>query len=120
MLSHHGHMAEKKVKLAAINRHHMTYFAYLLQRLSETKDGDASLLDRSFVLRGSAFGDSNEHDYMDLPVVVAGGLVHHAGHVSVTKGTSMSNLLLTGLNALGVPDTRFGDSTGVLGEMALA
>jgi hypothetical protein len=120
MLSHHGHMEEKKVKLAAINRHHMTYYAYLLQRLAETKDGDASLLDRSFVLRGSAFGDSNEHDYMDLPVVVAGGLVRHAGHVSVAKGTTMSNLLLTGLNALGMPETHFGDSTGALGEVALA
>jgi hypothetical protein len=114
MLSHHGNMAEKKVKLAAINRYHMTYFAYLLRRLSDVKDGEASLLERSFVLRGSAFGDSNEHDHMDLPVVVAGGLVKHSGHLSVPRGTTMSNLLLTGLQALGVPTTSFGDSTGAL------
>jgi hypothetical protein len=120
MLSHHGHMEEKKIKLAQINRHHMEYYAYLLKRMSETKDGDASLLDRSFVLRGSAFGDPNEHDYLDLPVVVAGGLVKHEGHVTVAKGTSMSNLLLTALNAVGVPDTHFGDSTGPLKEVALA
>lgn len=115
MLSHHGNMAEKKAKLAVINRHHMVYFAYLLRRLSEVKDGEASLLDRSFVLRGSAFGDSNEHDHMDLPVIVAGGLVRHAGHLGVARGTTMSNLLLTGLQALGVPATGFGDSTGALG-----
>jgi hypothetical protein len=120
MLSHHGHMEEKKVKLARINRYHMTYFAYLLKRMSETKDGDASLLDRSFVLRGSAFGDPNEHDFMDLPVIVAGGLTRHNGPVTVAKGTTMSNLLLTGLNALGVPETHFGDSTGPLKELTLA
>lgn len=114
MLSHHGNMAEKKAKLARINRYHMVYFAYLLRRLAEVKDGEASLLERSFVLRGSAFGDSNEHDHMDLPVVIAGGLVPHSGHLSVAKGTSMSNLLLTGLQALGVPATSFGDSTGAL------
>jgi hypothetical protein len=120
MLSHHGHMEEKKVKLARINRYHMTYFAYLLKRMSETKDGDASLLDRSFVLRGSAFGDPNEHDFMDIPVIVAGGLTRHNGPITVAKGTTMSNLLLTGLNALGVPETHFGDSTGPLKELALA
>ncbi|PWQ83129.1 hypothetical protein DKY64_23685, partial [Stenotrophomonas maltophilia] len=75
MLSHHGNSPEKMAKLARINRHHMEYFAYYLKRMAETKDGEASLLDRTLVLRGSAFGDSNEHDHMDLPVVVAGGLV---------------------------------------------
>lgn len=120
MLSHHGHMEEKKIKLARINRYHMTYFSYLLKRMSETRDGEASLLDRSFVLRGSAFGDPNEHDFRDLPVIVAGGLTRHNGPITVAKGTTMSNLLLTGLNALGVPETHFGDSTGPLKELALA
>ena len=120
MLSHHGRIEEKKVKLATINRYHMTYFAYLLKRLAETRDGESSLLDRTFVLRGSAFGDSNEHDHMDLPVIVAGGLVHHAGDITVPHGTTMSNLLLTGLHALGVPAPAFGDSTGPLKELALA
>jgi hypothetical protein len=120
MLSHHGNMADKKVKLAQINAYHMGYFAYLLGKLDGVRDGQASLLDRSFVLRGSAFGDSNEHDHMDLPVVVAGGLVRHVGHMAVARGTSMSNLLLTGLQALGVQANRFGDSTGPLGGLDLA
>ncbi|MBB3956127.1 DUF1552 domain-containing protein [Novosphingobium sediminicola] len=120
MLSHHGQMAEKKVKLAQINRYHMTYFAYMLEKLDSARDGDASLLDTSFVLRGSAFGDSNDHDFMDLPIVVAGGLVRHIGHARVEKGTTMSNLLLTGLQAVGMPVEKFGDSTGALKELALA
>lgn len=117
MLSHHGHNPDKMVKLAKINRYHMGYFAYLLKRLDESRDGEASLLDRTLVLRGSAFGDPNEHDHMDLPVVVAGGLVKGGQHLDLARGTTMSNLMLAGLNALDVPATRLGDSTGALTDV---
>ncbi|MFC0204074.1 DUF1552 domain-containing protein [Novosphingobium soli] len=117
MLSHHGNNPEKMAQLARINRYHMEFFAYYLQRMKETRDGEGSLLDRTLVIRGSAFGDSNEHDFMDLPVVVAGGLAKGGRHVRVEKGTSMSNLMLAGLQALDVPVESFGDSTGPLREL---
>lgn len=112
MLSHHGHNPEKMAKLARINRYHMEYFAYYLGRMRAVKDGEGTLLDRTLVLRGSAFGDPNDHDHMDLPVIVAGGLVSGNRHIAVERGTTMSNLLLTALNLLDVPVTRFGDSSG--------
>jgi len=118
MLSHHGSNPEKMAKLARINRHHMEYFAYYLQRMKEVKDGDGSLLDRTLVLRGAAFGDPNEHDHMNLPVIVAGGLVPGGRHIAVEKHTTMSNLLLAALHVLDVPDPAFGDSTGPLKELA--
>ena len=118
MLSHHGSNPEKMVKLARINRYHMEFFAYLLKRLREVKDGEGSLLDSTLVLRGSAFGDSNEHDFMDLPILVAGGLVPGNRHITVPKGTAMSNLLLAMLHVLDVPAASFGDSTGALAELA--
>ncbi|WP_159981837.1 MULTISPECIES: DUF1552 domain-containing protein [unclassified Novosphingobium] len=117
MLSHHGNNPEKMAQLAKINRYHMEFFAYYLQRMKEVRDGEGSLLDRTLVIRGSAFGDSNEHDYMDLPVVVAGGLVKRGRHVRVEKGTTMSNLMLAGLNALDVRAASFGDSTAPLREL---
>ncbi|GGD70441.1 DUF1552 domain-containing protein [Croceicoccus mobilis] len=120
MLSHHGKSPEKMAQLAKINRYHMEFFAYYLTKMQETKDGEGSLLDRTLVIRGSAFGDSNDHDYMDLPVVLAGGLIQGGAHVEVEHGTSMSNLMLAGLNLLDVPATSFGDSTGALKELALA
>jgi hypothetical protein len=120
MLSHHGNNPEKMAKLARINRHHMEYFAYYLQRMSEVKDGEGSLLDRTLVLRGAAFGDPNEHDHMDLPIIVAGGLVKGDRHVVAEKGTTMSNLMLAGLHLLDVPAQSFGDSTGPLKELAVA
>ncbi len=118
MLSHHGNNPDKMEKLAKINRYHMEFFAYYLDRMQETKDGEGSLLDRTLVLRGSAFGDSNEHDFMDLPVIAAGGLIKGGRHVTVEKGTTMSNLLLAGLNLLDVPVTSFGDSTAPLKALA--
>ena len=117
MLSHHGHSPAKMAQLALINRLHMDYFAYLLKRLSETREGGRALLDSTLVLRGSAFGDSNEHDHMDLPIVLAGGLVRGGQHLAFARGTPMSNLLLAALQALGVPARSFGDSTGALEGM---
>jgi len=118
MLSHHGHIPEKIAKLERINRYHMGYFAYYLQRMRDVKDGEGSLLDRTLVLRGSAFGDPNEHDHMDLPVIVAGGLVKGDRHIVVEKNTTASNLLLASLHVLGVQANSFGDSTGPLKELA--
>ena len=118
MLSHHGKNPDKMAQLAKINRYHMEFFAYALKRLKETRDGAGSLLDSTLVIRGSAFGDSNDHDFMDLPVIVAGGLVKGWRHLVVDKGTSMSNLMLSGLNLLGVPAKAFGDSTGPLAGLA--
>ena len=118
MLSHHGNSPEKKAKLARINRHHMEYFAYYLERMKAVKDGEGSLLDRTLVLRGSAFGDPNEHDHMDLPIIVAGGLVPGDRHVVASKATTMSNLLLSTLQVLDVPATRFGDSDGPFKALA--
>ena len=114
MLSHHGKNADKMAKLALINRYHMEFFAYALQRMKDTRDGEGSLLDSTLVIRGSAFGDSNDHDFMDLPVILAGGLVRGGRHLAVAKDTPMSNLMLAGLNLVGVPARSFGDSTAPL------
>lgn len=110
MLSHHGNNPDKMEKLAKINRHHMGYFAYYLDRMQAVKDGEGTLLDRTLVLRGSAFGDPNDHDHMDLPVIVAGGLIKGGRHIAAEKGTTMSNLLLAGLHLLDVPAKAIGDS----------
>lgn len=117
MLSHHGNDPEKIAKLVKINRYHMEYFAYYLQKMAEAKDGEGSLLERTLVIRGSAFGDPNDHDHMDLPIIVAGGLVPGNRHLPVKHGTTMSNLMLAGLHALDVPAQSFGDSTGPMTEL---
>ena len=117
MLSHHGGDKEKIAKLARINRLHMEKFAYLLQRMRDTKDGDGSLLDRTLVIAGSSLGEPNEHDNLNLPIIVAGGLTPRGLHIRTARYTPMCNLMLSVLRRLDVPQERFGDSTGELAAL---
>ncbi|MGH8446817.1 MAG: DUF1552 domain-containing protein [Solimonas sp.] len=114
MLSHHGGDPEKIAKLALINRLHMQQFAYYLERLSRTRDGEGSLLDSTLVLAGASLGEPNEHDNMNLPVIVAGGGLPGNRHLAAPRHTPMCNLMLSLLHRLDIPLERFGDSTGTL------
>ena len=120
MLSHHGNDPVKMAKLALINRHHIGQLAYYLKRMAETKDGEGSLLDSTLVLAGPSFGDSNAHEYLNFPAILAGGPIKGGQHFALPKLTRMSDLLLAALNWMGASDTSFGDSTGPLAEFALA
>lgn len=114
MLSHHGGDPEKIAKLARINRLHMQQFAYLLERMKATKEGEGTLLDSTLVLAGASLGEPNDHDHMNLPVLVAGGGVPGNRHVVVPKHTPMCNLMLAMIHALDIPLDKLGDSTGPL------
>jgi hypothetical protein len=118
MLSHHDNDPQRMAKISQINRLHMQYFAYYFDRMAQTPDGAGSLLDSTMVLIGCAFGDSNIHDNLDLPVVVAGGGLPGGQHLVVPKLTPMSNLHLTLLHRLGIGQDHFGESSGVLAELA--
>lgn len=114
MLSHHGGDPDKIAKLARINRLHMQQFAYCLERMSAARDGEGSLLDSTLVLAGASLGEPNEHDNMNLPIVVAGGGVPGNRHLALPKHTPMSNLMLGLINALGIARDSFGDSSASL------
>jgi hypothetical protein len=117
MLSHHAGDPEKIAKIVLINRLHMKYLAYYLERMKSTRDAEATLLDGTLVLAGSSFGDPNEHDHMDLPVLIAGGGMRGDRHLVVPKHTPMSNLMLSMIHAFGIPQETMGDSTGPLKEL---
>jgi hypothetical protein len=114
MLSHHGGDPDKVEKLKRINQLHMQQFAYYLERMSTTKDGEGTLLDSTLVLEGASLGEPNEHDNMNLPIIVAGGGLRGNRHLVVDKHTPMANLMLSMINAMGIPQDKFGDSTGSL------
>src|SRR5438876_1924943 len=71
--SHHGNDPEKLAKIAKINAFHVSLFAYFLEKLKSTPDGDGSLLDNTVYLYGSGMGNSSIHDHENLPILVAGG-----------------------------------------------
>ncbi len=114
-LSHHGGNTEKIEKLIKVNQYHARMFAYYLDRLRETRDGDGSLLDQSMIIYGSGMSDGNGHNHHNLPTLLVGGgagLVTGGRHLRYPSGTPVTNLFLTVLDKLGVPVETLGDSTG--------
>jgi Protein of unknown function (DUF1552) len=121
-ISHHQENPENKAKLAKINAYHVGLFTYYLEKLQATPEGDGTLLDHVLLMYASAMGDPNYHDPRGLPVLLAGGAsgqLKGGRHLQLPKGTPLANLYLTALQMVGVPEERFGDSTGVLSELAV-
>jgi hypothetical protein len=119
-ISHHQNNVEKMAKLAKINAYHVSLFAYFLDRLKSTRDGDGTLLDNSMYLLGSGMGNPDVHDHRQLPILVAGGgagTLKGGRHINYKEPTPMSNLLLTMLNKSGISMERFADSTGKIDEL---
>jgi hypothetical protein len=115
-LSHHSNDRGNMDRFAQLNTYHMTKFAYFVDKLKATPDGDGSLLDHSLVLYGSSLSDGNQHNFSPLPIVLAGGAsgqLQGGRHLRFPKDTHMSNLLLAMLNKLGVRLDAFGDSTEI-------
>ena len=113
-MSHHTNDPEKLAKLAKINAYHVSLFAYLVEKLQATPDGDGSLLDHSMYLLGSGMGNPDVHDHTNLPIVVAGGEAAQKGgrHIKYEQPTPLANLHLTLLDKVGVHLDSFADSTG--------
>ncbi len=119
-LTHHGNDPEKIAKMSKINQYHVSLFAYLVERLEETPDGDGSLLDHSMYLYGSGMGNPNAHDHINLPIMVAGGgagTMKGGRHVRYAEPTPLANLHLTLLEKAGVRMDSFADSQGKVDEL---
>ena len=115
-MSHHGNSPENFAKYAKLCTWHVDLFAYLVEKMRNTPDGDGTLLDHSLLMIGGGMSDGNIHSHMDVPIALVGGAGALAGnrHVATTMGTPLSNLLLTVANKSGIPADSFGDSTGTL------
>jgi hypothetical protein len=119
-LTHHGNDPDKIARMAKINQFHVSLFAYYLERLKATREGDGSLLDHSLVLYGSGMGNPNVHDHTNLPIIVAGGAAGNmkgGRHIKYDQPTPLANLHLTLLDKVGVRLDKFGDSNGKVKEL---
>src|SRR5216683_3202679 len=72
-LTHNNGNEEMLAKVARINAFHVSLFAYFLEKLKATPDGNGSLLDHSIYLYGSGMSNGDKHDHVNLPILVAGG-----------------------------------------------
>ena len=116
-LTHHAGDEEKIAKVVRIETLQSELFAYYLEKLGSTPDGDGSLLDHLFVTFGSGISDGNVHSVRSLPLLVFGagdGQIKGGRHLRYQADTPITNFYLTLVDKLGLPLERFGDSTGKL------
>jgi hypothetical protein len=116
-LSHHEKREEKLEQIRRIDTFYARQFAYLIERMRATPEGDGNLLDHSLLVFGSGIRDGDRHDHVDLPVVLAGragGAVRTGVFEKMDTGQPMTNLYLSMLDLHEVKADRVGDSTGRL------
>jgi hypothetical protein len=113
--SHHQNDPVKLAKLAKLNVYQMEQFAYFLDKLQSTSDGDGSLLDHVQLIYGAGMSDGNGHIHKNLPIVLAGGAAGLKGGRHVRPlNLPMGNLLVTLLDKLGAHVEHLGDSNGTI------
>ncbi len=118
--SHHGNDPDKLEKLAKINTYHMSLFAYFLDKLRSTADGDGTLLDHSMILYGGGMSNSNVHSHVNMPELLVGGAAGRlkgGRHLVYPDHTPMANLLVSILDKMNVKAESIGDSTGRLSDV---
>ncbi len=119
-LTHHGGKPDWIERVTRINTHHMELFAYFIQQLKATPDGDGTLLDHSMIVYGSGIADGDRHSHENLPVLLVGrggGTLAPGRHLVYPDDTPMTNLYLTLLDRIGVREDTLGDSTGRIEQL---
>jgi hypothetical protein len=121
-LSHHGGNAEKIAKVGRINVFHTETFAYFLNKLKSTPDGDGTLLDHALILYGSGLSDGNMHRHDNLPIILvggAGGQAKGGRHIRYPENTPMPDLYVNLLDLIGVSVEGMTNSVGKLEPLSI-
>ena len=122
-ISHHQDNPNQIAKLAKINTYQAELFAWFVDKLATTPEGDGSLLDHSLFLYGAGLSNPNLHAHYDLPLMLIGGAAGRmkgGKHLVFKQETPMCNLLLSMLDKVGVHAESLGDSTGRIDIAPLA
>jgi hypothetical protein len=100
-----------------INTYRLGQLAYFLEKMRDTMEGDASLLDKTAIIWGSPMADGNLHNHRRAPLLLLGranGALQGGLHLRAPEGTPMANAFVSLMRKIGHPETdTFGDSDGV-------
>jgi hypothetical protein len=116
-ISHHQNNPERIAKVTKINTYQAKMFAYFLEKLRSTPDGDGSLLDHVTIIYGAGLSDADLHNHENLPILVAGGgsgQLRGGRHIRYAQHTPVTNLYVSLMDKIGIPVDQIGDSTGHL------
>jgi hypothetical protein len=115
-LHEHHHMYQhdggyQPTILAIIEHWYTEQFAYLLSKLSETSDGEGTLLDNITILNGTELSHAGNHSLSNMPILVAGNLGGRirTGRVLRYQNEPYNNLLVSLQNAFGISASTFGE-----------
>jgi hypothetical protein len=99
----------------------MRCFAYTLDRLKKSVEGQGNLLDQSCVLCTSDVAEGLDHSIKDYPILVAGRAggrlkypgIHERAPLAGVNGPNTSNVLLSCMQAIGTGVTSVGKDQGL-------
>jgi hypothetical protein len=115
--SHHGNVPADILDFNKINTYRLSQVGYFLQKMRDTVEGDASLLDKTAIVWGSPMADPNLHNHRRAPLLLLGhanGALEGGLHLRAPEGTPMANAFVSLMQKLGHDMKAFGDSTGEL------
>jgi hypothetical protein len=121
-LSHRGDNDTDAVdKLTRINNWYASQLAGLIDRLKAIPEGNGTLFDNTLILWSNELAKGNTHSRIGAGYVLAGsaGGALQTGRFLDYTGQSLphNNLLVSLLNAMGVPDQSFGESDWCTGPL---
>jgi hypothetical protein len=121
-ISHDGDSNTTSVdQLTQINRWYAEQLGYLIGKMDAIQEVDGTLLDNSLVLWGNELAKGNAHSRTDAAYLLAGsagGYFKTGRYLSYTGTVPHNNLLVSCVNALGVPATTFGKPEWCTGPLA--
>ncbi len=114
--SHHGNVPADILDFNKINTYRLSLLGYFLEKMRDTIDGDASLLEKTAIVWGSPMADPNLHNHRRNPLLLLGhanGALAGGLHLRAREGMPMANAFVSLMQKIGHPEmTAFGDSTG--------
>ncbi|ACY12674.1 DUF1552 domain-containing protein [Haliangium ochraceum] len=112
LLAHKGDQDTKKVEQnTAINRWHAEQLAYFVSKLKSIPEGDGTVFDNTVIFWTNEQSKGNVHSRAEMPYVVmgsAGGYFQTGQYVQYPSETPHNKLLVSLMNAMGVPGDSFG------------
>lgn len=118
-LSHHSKAEGRIAQLKIVESFFTTRLSAFASKLKE-----AGIFNDTLIVFGSGMSDGSIHSNRDLPVILVGGGIKHAGHVvcprEAHKRVPLSNLWLSALRWFGAEADHFGRSTGTFSPMEVA
>jgi len=111
-LSHMGPSDEDAhQELVSRQTWHSQMLTRFLTRLSQIPEGSGTVLDNTLVVWGNEVSEGNTHSHQSIPFLLAGGgWYFRTGRSLQYSNASHNDLLVSVLNAMGVPATTFGQA----------